>query len=375
MEFDGRGWEPASVGRYRGDLGAWAWVLTMMAGAVLAITLPVAVADGQQAYDPASPSYGYGPGPGSDSDRNGYSGDARAFTHLVEQTAEQSARSAARSSIAALMPDAKGKDGKYDWLRRTEIDWGFLQNGKPQQSILTVQPLYQSPDKRNTVFVQGSIYHYALFGEYRWTGNLGVGYRRLLAHNRVLLGVNGFYDDEITNNHRRASLGAEAKWGPLDWGINWYKALSGDRGVNGDIEKALGGWDTRLASQVPFLPWASVSARYYRWNAHYASNDSTGPEYAAELRLAPGLTLQVSHDTHDFSNSTSHGQNALMLEFRLAGRHHEPTLITGPVISKSIFAERDLSEHTLDKVRRENRILVERRTNINGATVIISRLN
>lgn len=354
--------------------------LAAIVGTTLALLLPYSVVRGQQ---PASGSWSDfsdrsswpNDAPTSRSATSGYSNDPRALSRLAEQTAEQTAQSVVESEIKSLLPSSDANTGKYDWLRRTEFDAGFLQRGKPQQSILTVQPLFQSLDKSDTVFVQASVFHYAMFGEYRWTGNLGVGYRRLLANNSVLLGFNSFYDREFTNLHQRTSVGGEAKWGPLDWNINRYEALSGDRAVNGDVEKALGGWDTQIGTQVPFLPWASVYVRYFRWEANIATGDTTGPEYSTEMRLAPGLSFKLSHSSYDFSNYNSRGQNTVVLQLQLAGGTNKPTLLTGPVVARSIFDVRDLSDHTLDKVRRENRIIVERRTTIAGATVIISRLN
>jgi len=349
-------------------------------GAALALLPPFSAADGQQgpsgSWSDFSNRSGWPNGsPTGRSEIGGYSNDPRTLSRLAEQTAEQTAQSTVESEIKSLLPSSDAKNGKYDWLRRTEFDAGFLQRGKPQQSILTVQPLFQSIDKSDTVFIQGSVFRYAMFGEYRWTGNLGVGYRRLLANNSVLLGLNGFYDREFTNLHQRTSVGGEAKWGPLDWNINRYEPLSGDRAVNGDVEKALGGWDTQLGTQVPFLPWASVYVRYFRWEANVATSDTTGPEYSTEMRLAPGVSLKLSHSSYDFSNYNSRGQNTVVLQLQLAGGANKPTLLTGPVVAKSVFDVRDLSDHTLDKVRRENRIIVERRTTIAGATVIISRLN
>jgi inverse autotransporter-like protein with beta domain len=348
--------------------------LAAIVSAVFTLSLPYPVADGQQTTSTLwsdSPNKFARSNDDPASHTAGYSGDSRAFSRLAEQTVQ----STVESDIKSLLPSSDTKNSKYDWLRRTEFDAGFLQRGKPQQSILTVQPLFRSLDKSDTIFVQGSVYHYAMFGEYRWTANLGAGYRHLLADNRVLLGLNGFYDREFTNLHQRMSVGGEAKWGPLDWNINRYEPLSGDRAVNGDTEKALGGWDTELGTQIPFLPWASVYARYFRWEADVATSDTTGPEYSTEMRLAPGVSLKLSHSSYDFSNYTSRGQNTVLLQFQLAGGNNKPTLLSGPVVSRTIFADRDLSEHALDKVRRENRIIVERRTTIAGATVIISRLN
>ena len=40
-----------------------------------------------------------------------------------------------------------------------------------------------------------------------------------------------------------------------------------------------------------------------------------------------------------------------------------------------MFERRDMRTYTLDKVRRENRIIVERRSNVGSAVVVIARGN
>lgn len=295
----------------------------------------------------------------------GANGGSQAATGLGEQLAQQQLESKLKLAFPSLGEDAP------DWLKRTEVHWGFFQRGKPDQSILTVQPLFQSEKKQDTIFVQGSLYHYAMFGEYRWTGNLGVGYRRLLQDNTIMLGTNGFIDDEFTNGHRRLSIGAEAKWGPLDLTFNNYFAITGDKTVNGNIERALGGRDVELRSQVPFVPWAKVSARYYTWDAVKATRDMQGPDFAAEFFLHPNFSVEVGRSDDDFSNNVARGQTYVLLHFHLAVGN-QPSLTTGPIVSDKIFETRDLTNETLTKVRRENRIIVERRT---SGGVVISRGN
>jgi hypothetical protein len=298
----------------------------------------------------------------------------RSLLGLGEQTAQQTIEAGAKS----LLRSFSGEGGDYDWLRRTEINLGYLQHGKQEQSILTVQPLYQSKDRVDTVFVQGSLFHYALFGDYRWTANLGAGYRRLLLDDTLMLGANSFFDEEFTNNHRRMSIGAEAKWGPLDFGLNDYLALTGDRRVGGTadtVERAQSGRDFLLATQMPFVPWIKVSGSYFWWDKIRAANDIKSTSFAVDIALLPFLAVTYTRANYDLSNNVSRPQDQIMVRFNLAKWGDAPTLLTGPIVSDRIFRTRDLTNDTLTKVVRENRIIVERSAKVNGATVVISRLN
>jgi hypothetical protein len=257
-----------------------------------------------------------------------------------------------------------------EWMKRFEVNWNFFDTNKSEQSILTVQPLYQSYDKQDTIFIQASAFHYALYGDYRWTGNLGLGYRRLLADNTIMLGANAFFDNEFTNDHRRVSAGLEAKWGPLDFHANNYTGITEDKSVSGYSEKALDGRDLTLKTQVPYMPWAKLGASYFWWDAEHASSDMKGASLAAEFALHPNLSLDYKWSSYNVADNNSENTNAIYLRFHLA-RLDEPTLTTGPVISTQAFQARDLSDETLKKVVRENRIIVERRTN--SGRIIIAR--
>jgi adhesin/invasin len=259
-----------------------------------------------------------------------------------------------------------------EWMKRFEVNWNFFDTNKSEQSVLTVQPLYQSYDKRETIFIQASAFHYALYGDYRWTGNLGLGYRRLLAGNTVMLGANAFFDNEFTYNHRRVSAGLEAKWGPLDFHANNYTGITEDKSASGYLEKALDGRDLALKTQVPYLPWAKVGASYFWWDAEHASSDMKGASLSAEFALHPNLSLDYRWSSYNVADNNSENTNAIFLRFHLA-RLDEPTLATGPVVASQAFKTRDLSGQTLKKVVRENRIIVERRTS--GGSVIIARGN
>ena len=255
-----------------------------------------------------------------------------------------------------------------DWAKRIEFEIDFRRDLKPTYSLLTVQPLYQGAGKQDTIFVQGSLLRYDMLDQTRNTTNIGVGYRRLMFDNSLLLGVNAFYDHEWTNSHRRASIGGEVKWGALDFNTNWYKALSGTKAIDATTnERAMSGWDAELRAQVPYLPWMQVGARYYTWHSEWAS-DLRGWTYSASADITPNLAVEAGWS----SDNNVSGNGFVKFVLRLA-RTDRPVLLSDRAVSSVAFEKRDLSAYTLDKVRRENRIIVERQSTAVGGGVIIGR--
>lgn len=278
---------------------------------------------------------------------------------------------AASSAVRNYLVPALGANAP-DWVKRIEFEFDVQKNLKPTYSILTVQPLYQSSNKQDTVFVQASQLRYDLLDKYRDTSNIGFGYRRLLFEKSLLLGVNTFFDKEWTYGHARYSIGGEAKWAMLDFNANLYRAATGYKMIdaaNGTEERAMGGYDFELRSQVPYLPWMSAGVRRYHWDSDL-NNDLNGWVYSAAADLTPNFSLEAGYSR---GNGQS-GEGFVKLAFHLA-RTDRPAMVSSEPISHVMFERRDLRTYTLDKVRRENKIIVERRTIVGSATVVIARGN
>ena len=113
-----------------------------------------------------------------------------------------------------------------NWLDRTDIAIHGTQNGRPTYSIETVQPLTETEDtKRNTTFFQGRL---ATRGSDE-TLNLGLGYRRLLQDESMILGINTFFDTTRKNSHERIGLGLEAIGQQYTFRSNVYRKLSNEK--------------------------------------------------------------------------------------------------------------------------------------------------
>ena len=124
-------------------------------------------------------------------------------------------------------------------------------------------------DIKNTWFTQAS----AFVNAGRATLNLGLGYRRLMADEKLLLGVNTFYDQEFPYRHGRASLGLEARTTVGEINANRYWATTGwQAGANDLKEHALGGIDLEIGIPLPYMNWATVFVRHSKWDSEIAGS-------------------------------------------------------------------------------------------------------
>ena len=310
-------------------------------------------------------------------------------TGQIPDPSGQNAGSGSGASAALGMAQSMGEqatrywlpslgDEAPAWLQRTEFSGKFGADGRPEYTLLTVQPLYRSDDKADTVFIQGSQLRYSLFDQDRDTTNLGIGYRRLLLDNTLLVGGNTFFDREWTYGHERVGFGADAMWRMLDFHANDYLRVTQDRDVgSGATERAMNGWDSELRSQIPFLPWAKVGLQRYVWNGQFSN--VRGWAYSLDMDLTQNVSLQLLTRTAALPGTGASGggvtgENLLATVSFHLGSASRPVAASEELISDHPFADtQDLSGHTLDKVRRENRVIVERTVKTNGISIVVGR--
>lgn len=272
------------------------------------------------------------------------------------------------SLLAISGAHAQNQASWEDWLKRTEVSVDPSRGLRPTWSIETVQPLYQSMGKQDTVFTQLRGASNDRFGERRTTFNLGVGYRRLFAENTVLLGGNLFYDIETKYSIKRWSFGGEARWNAFDLFVNKYYGISDWVTTNNDAqEKPLDGYDIDLGMQVPYMPWAKLHIINYQWEKERAAEDLKGNKFSFEGVLTSNLTLEIGRNMH--KDDLGEDGNYAMIRFSLLGRDNKRPTALNSFVSSRAFEARDMSELTLDRVRRNNIITVER----SGSGVVIAR--
>ena len=265
-------------------------------------------------------------------------------------------------------------EGLPAWAGRIEMSAQVDSEGKPSWSILTVQPLYQSDEERDTLFTQISQQRYDYLGETRDVTNLGLGYRRILGDQyQVLIGANAFFDYEWERQHRRFGGGVEAKWTGLDFYANKYVGVGGlsGTGLSGDTqEEVLDGMDAELGAQLPYLPWARVFAKYYEWDSNQNAEDVEGFLGSVEMDIHQNLTVEAGFRDDNFQDREEFAK----LTFKLGNGEpgeERPVALSSAFLGDQIWTSRDMRAHTLDKVRRENRIIVDRVS----SGVVITRSN
>ncbi len=245
---------------------------------------------------------------------------------------------------------------RYDGDGNTEIS--IADNGGTNFGITTVQPISQTVDKSDTLFFQGSLHSFKNHGQTRPTINLGVGKRWLSPDKTTITGANFFYDHEFKSNHSRASIGGEYKNSAFETNANSYWGLSSKRGVtiNGNTiqEEVLDGWDINVKGQVPYYPWAKITSNYYKWDKSSGS-DIKGGKFGVELQLNSALTLNAGiQDDNEMSSSSF-----FELNYQL-GVDNKPTSFARD--SVAFRGGQDMTEHLLDKVERQNKIITSRGT-------------
>jgi len=253
---------------------------------------------------------------------------------------------------------------RYDGDGNTEIS--IADNDGTSFGVTTVQPISQTVDKSDTLFFQGSLHSFKNHGQTRPTINLGVGKRWLSPDKTTITGANFFYDHEFKSNHSRASIGGEYKNSAFETNANSYWGLSSKRGVtiNGNTiqEEVLDGWDINVKGQVPYYPWAKITSNYYKWDKSIGS-DIKGGKVGIELQLNSALTLNAGIQDDNEMSSTSFFE----LNYQL-GVDNKPTSFARD--SVAFRGGQDMTEHLLDKVERQNKIITSRGT---AATMTVVR--
>ena len=250
----------------------------------------------------------------------------------------------------------------------TEVNIGIEKDSEPDFTILAVRDIDKT--ENTNFFTQISFHNSDVSGNERYIGNVGLGYRFLTDDESMMIGFNSFYDTDLTEGHKRASIGFEARAATLDFNFNQYHALTGmkstinENSASYTEEQALGGLDYRFASQLPHMPWAKFSWTGYQIESDKATNNIKGDIYSLGLALSPTLQLDFSKDSSDAGTEDVDGAN---LSFIYPPRENKPTLLDG--FSDEVWFEESMKNKLSEKVERNNNLTVE----IQGAVIFTKK--
>jgi len=245
-----------------------------------------------------------------------------------------------------------------EWAKRIDLNIHTQARGsKPQWTVETIQPLYQTTDTlRHTAFCQLCAAHQNSDETY----NAGIGYRYLTPSEKWLGGIDGFYDATAEHGHQRISGGLEliSPFLTLRGSVYHVVSVEKDIGTVGGVvtqERALNGRDAEAELVVPFLPWARLVGSYYYWNGDRVDN-LEGRKVGALMNITDNLTFEVGNEHNDLRS-----YNYAIFTMRLGAPHSVEHTMLKDAISKKAFKSRSLRNLVLEKVRSTNDVLSAKR--------------
>ena len=233
-------------------------------------------------------------------------------------------------------------------------------------SILAVRPVAMNPFKtienNHLLFTQFSLSNTEPFanGDDRIVLNTGLGLRTLVQDGNAIFGANIFYDHEFEQEHQRASFGLEYLTPSFEAYANLYERLSDattyavSASTNAS-ETVVNGYDVSLVGQLPYMPWGKVVYKAYNWDT--SGKDTKGKRYNLEARLSSNMILELGRNDQDGLANEDFGS----IIFRWPSGNDTPTIITH-TYTDNMFAQKDMSNEMLHKVRRTNSIVTERQS-------------
>ena len=217
-------------------------------------------------------------------------------------------------------------------------------------SILVVKPLSDINDNENILFTQGSLF---LSDNNRETLNLGIGKRKLVNNDTLLIGANLFYDHELDYDHQRASVGIEAVSSVGSFRLNQYYGLSGwTTGLDNVQEKALNGQDIEVGAPLPYLPWTNFSYRFFQWDGASGAADLKGDEISLEAKIPGGLNIEVGKRSNDGNTKDN---EFLKLTWTCCNKDQEEI-----GISDTAYELTSVADQKFAKVERQNLIVKQK---------------
>ncbi len=232
-------------------------------------------------------------------------------------------------------------------LRLIEIETRARADSKPTFRAITLFEL--SGDEYNKFLTQVS---YSTFND-RETLNTGLVYRTFNQDMTKLYGLNVFYDHEFNTGHTRTGLGFELKSSVYDLNINVYEAMTEIHHVDGVPEVAAGGYDAEIGAYLPYLPWAKVYYKTYKWN-----NETLNIRHGETVSLYMEPTSRLSLEAGMQDDSTTSSHNAFIkLNYIVCCNQRKAGPNIFSVSSNAYNYGRLDSNRMYEKVRRENNIV------------------
>jgi hypothetical protein len=234
--------------------------------------------------------------------------------------------------------------GENDRVKYLDLNLGVQDDLKPTISLTNLNMI--SRYSNSTIFNQNSLN----FHNNDQTINLGIGHRTLLNDDKVIFGLNLFFDYAFDDSHQRNGAGLEVISSVFDLRSNIYDATSGIETVStGKDEEAMDGWDMRIDYHLPIKANARLFAGIFEFENAAGSFELEGEKYGLNL-VGNNLDLEVGYID---DNKTGDGSFANLSYVIPLGNSR-----TFSNDNSNYFEYVSVAERLYEPVKRENKIKV-----------------
>jgi adhesin/invasin len=245
---------------------------------------------------------------------------------------------------------------KYDSVKYLDIQIEAQESYNPAFSITNLNSIVEY--ENSTFFNQNTLTH----NKDEQTINFGLGYRALINDDKVLLGVNIFYDYAFDDNHRRIGAGIEAISSVFDFRSNIYEAESDVVTLtSGATEEALDGWDARIDYHIPVGFDLRLFGTYFDWEDSAKTYENKGEQYgiAGQYGL---VKFEIGYrDEEGNKKKDAFGKISLVIPLG--------DIQSSGIVSRGMMEMVSVRDQLYEPVERENRIRVVR---ISSGNVVLS---
>jgi len=235
----------------------------------------------------------------------------------------------------------------FDSLKYLDFSIDAEEYSKPTFSIMSVTKLLELGNG-GTIFNQTSLNTH----DSDETINIGLGARKLLFDNKLIFGINTFYDHQFDENHKRIGLGAETISSLFDLRGNYYNAMS-DLRTNKEgsyKERALDGWDLRGDYHLPIQHDVNIFMTAYKFKNPQDGSDfeDKGNKFGADAKLG-NFVIEAGYDSNNQEKDNYFGSVKYIVNIGEDNQSNTP---------KSATSFTDVSDKLYQPVKRENKIRV-----------------
>ena len=190
------------------------------------------------------------------------------------------------NSLGTSVSSLLGENSRVKYL---DLNLGVQEHLKPTISLTNVNMI--SEYGNSAIFNQNSL---NLHNDDQ-TINLGIGHRTLLNDDKVIFGLNLFFDYAFDDSHQRNGAGIEVISSVFDLRSNIYDSSSGIQIVSAGVtEEAMDGWDARLDYHLPLDANARIFAGLFEFENGTGSFEVEGEKYGLNL-IGSNIDLEVGY--------------------------------------------------------------------------------